>query len=219
MMNTLTRKTFHKAQRGAILIVSLVILLVITLLGTAAIQSTSLELKMAKNVEERQAVFQHTEAALRRIENIIEAAAPTKTVLDSDICAASSAELKKSCFDDQCTGGYCFWGTNNTAVQSACEVVTGTPSATATLGNPSTFPIWESSHHLNVWANSTRHKVLPEIKGTDIKYIVEFQCFIDGIGGREVASDFGEALYRITVLGDNNNLKVMLQSTYAVDAD
>lgn len=59
-------------QRGAVLIVSLVILLVMTLLGVTAMQGTTLEEKMAGNLRQRNIAFQSAESALRASEAFIE---------------------------------------------------------------------------------------------------------------------------------------------------
>lgn len=54
-----------KYQTGVVLITSLVILLVMTVLGVTAIQSTVLEERMAGNFRDRHLAFQAAEAALR----------------------------------------------------------------------------------------------------------------------------------------------------------
>ena len=53
-------------QQGVVLVVSLLILLVMTVLGVAAIQSTTLQERMAGNLHDRDLAFQAAEAALRR---------------------------------------------------------------------------------------------------------------------------------------------------------
>jgi len=52
-------------QRGAALIVSLILLIVITLVGLAAVGTTILQNKMTANQYDRQVAFQSAEAALR----------------------------------------------------------------------------------------------------------------------------------------------------------
>jgi type IV pilus assembly protein PilX len=54
-----------RAQRGAILIAVLAILLVLTLLGIAGMRATTLEERMAGNFQENYLAFQAAEAALR----------------------------------------------------------------------------------------------------------------------------------------------------------
>ena len=55
-------------QRGAVLVVSLLILLVMTVLGVAAMGSTTLQERMANNNRQQQVAFQAAEAALRAAE-------------------------------------------------------------------------------------------------------------------------------------------------------
>ena len=52
-------------QSGAVLVVSLIFLLVLTVIGVAAMQNTSLEEKMAGNVKDRNLAFQNAESARR----------------------------------------------------------------------------------------------------------------------------------------------------------
>lgn len=56
---------------GAVLIVALVMLLVLTILGVAGVQNTTLEERMAGNYRDRVSAFQAAEAALRRGEEDI----------------------------------------------------------------------------------------------------------------------------------------------------
>jgi len=55
-------------QQGAILIVSLILLLVLTLMGVFAMRGTTLEERMAGNMRDRDLAFQSAEAALRAAE-------------------------------------------------------------------------------------------------------------------------------------------------------
>jgi type IV pilus assembly protein PilX len=54
-----------RSQRGAVLIVALVLLLVLTILGTASIQDTTMEERMAGNFRDHSAAMQAAETALR----------------------------------------------------------------------------------------------------------------------------------------------------------
>ncbi|MDE2090952.1 MAG: hypothetical protein KGJ08_03490 [Gammaproteobacteria bacterium] len=64
----------HSAQHGFVLVVALVLLLVLTVLGLAAAQSTSLEERMASNARNRDMAFQAAEAGLRAAESCLGAA-------------------------------------------------------------------------------------------------------------------------------------------------
>lgn len=60
-------------QRGVVLVLSLVILMAMTLIGITAMQSTSQEERMAKNVQQRNLAFQAAEYGLRAGEKVLEA--------------------------------------------------------------------------------------------------------------------------------------------------
>jgi type IV pilus assembly protein PilX len=62
-------------QRGAVLAVSLVMLLVITLIAVSSMRGTILEEKMAGNTRDRNVAFQTTESAVREAEIFIEGVA------------------------------------------------------------------------------------------------------------------------------------------------
>ena len=62
----------QRRQRGVVLIVSLIMLLVVTLLAVSSMQGTSLEEKMAGNTRDRNLAFQTTESAIREAETYIE---------------------------------------------------------------------------------------------------------------------------------------------------
>lgn len=68
-MNTTMRTT---AQKGSVLIVSLIILLVLTMIGVTAMGTSSLEEKMAGNSRDHELAFQAAEAALTDAQTFIE---------------------------------------------------------------------------------------------------------------------------------------------------
>lgn len=55
-----------RKQQGVVLVVALILLLILTLLGLASVQSTSLQEKMAGNQRQQQLAFEAAEAALRQ---------------------------------------------------------------------------------------------------------------------------------------------------------
>ncbi|MEA3277710.1 MAG: PilX N-terminal domain-containing pilus assembly protein [Pseudomonadota bacterium] len=61
----------HANQGGIVLVTGLLILLVMTLIGVTALQTTTLEEKMAGNMQNRNMALQATEAALRNAEDWI----------------------------------------------------------------------------------------------------------------------------------------------------
>ena len=70
MRNRDTRNA--RRQQGAILIISLLLLMVLTIIGVAGIQSTTLEERMSSNLREQYYAFQAAEAGMREAELIIE---------------------------------------------------------------------------------------------------------------------------------------------------
>ncbi|MGI9326827.1 MAG: pilus assembly PilX family protein, partial [Pseudomonadales bacterium] len=63
---------FAAGQRGVALFISLVLLLVLTIIGVSAVQTTSLEVRMARNDYDSLLAFEAAESALRDAENQIE---------------------------------------------------------------------------------------------------------------------------------------------------
>lgn len=66
-------------QRGAALIISLILLVIMTLLGLAGIRGITQEERMANHSLDRSLAFQATEAALRDVEQLVEANKPAPT--------------------------------------------------------------------------------------------------------------------------------------------
>lgn len=62
----------RRGQGGTVLVVSLIILLLMTLIGITAMNTTGLEEKMAGNSRDRNFAFQAAESALREAENTIQ---------------------------------------------------------------------------------------------------------------------------------------------------
>ncbi len=58
-------------ERGAVLVVGLMLLVVLTLLGVVAMQGTTLQERMAGNMREQEQAFQSAEAALRAGETFL----------------------------------------------------------------------------------------------------------------------------------------------------
>lgn len=59
------------SQQGAILIVALIMLLLVTIIGLASIRGTSLQERMAGNLRDQELALQAAEAALRKGESIV----------------------------------------------------------------------------------------------------------------------------------------------------
>lgn len=84
------------AQSGAALIVALILLIVITLVGLAAIGTTLLQNKMASNQYDRQVAFQSAEAAMR----VATALFPNNPGLIARNCQTGGTICQANPFDD-----------------------------------------------------------------------------------------------------------------------
>lgn len=85
-------------QEGMALVVALLLLLVITLVGLAAMHGTILQQKMSSNLYDRQVAFQSSEAALRAVEAMIEQ--DPKSSFVRDCSALSGSECRGDPFSD-----------------------------------------------------------------------------------------------------------------------
>lgn len=63
----------YRKNTGVALFISLVLLLVLTILGVSVVQTTSLEIRMARNEHDSLLAFQAAESALRDAETMLEA--------------------------------------------------------------------------------------------------------------------------------------------------
>lgn len=105
-------------QRGAALVISLILLVIMTLIGLAGIRSVTQQERMANHSFDRSLAFQATEAALREIELLVEAKKPAPTagcsVVDNLMsCAAPANDAAPRWLDDT----FASW-TNATVVGS-----------------------------------------------------------------------------------------------------
>lgn len=65
------QKTTIQRQRGAVLIVGLIMLLLLTMIGLASIRGSDLQERMAGNMRDRNLAFQSAEAVLREGESVL----------------------------------------------------------------------------------------------------------------------------------------------------
>ena len=73
-MSTPSKKHSTGRERGAVLIVALVFLVIMTVLGVTAMRTTTLQERMAGNVRDSNLAFQSAEAALREGEQFLQQA-------------------------------------------------------------------------------------------------------------------------------------------------
>jgi type IV pilus assembly protein PilX len=199
-----------RRERGTALIVSLIILAIVTLLGVTGMQSSNTELKLAASQRDRGVAFEAAEAALAIVEKNLADSPPSREQLFTyPVCSGSG------CFNASCQGGLCFDGDyKSTYTEIDCKLANEAAPRVEYWSDPG----------LDVWGINNRHRTVKiDSLKTDVKYIVEFLCFVDrdmstpfsGLPGEQ---DNGAPLFRITALakGNGGRASVALQSTYKV---
>ena len=107
----------HSAQRGAALVISLILLVVMTLVGLASIRSTQLQESMSGNMVDRSLAFQRAESALRAAEQALILTSNITTLGGVD-CSVTTGVLCKMVPDSTFTST----DTNWTAVAATYNV-------------------------------------------------------------------------------------------------
>lgn len=151
-MKTIIISRSVQTQKGAILITSLLILLLLTIIGLGSIQTTTMEEKMAGNNRDRELAFQAAEAALaigeqeimsRITENAYGTTTPWHEYLrdtKSSSCNSSASDNLKGTCGPQYDGSFdplsANWETYGNSVSSNLKVRN---SGTTNLKAPSYF--------------------------------------------------------------------------------
>lgn len=213
-----SQNSIHNNQRGAALVVALVILVVVTVLGVANMNATTNEMRMANSSLKRAEQFAFAERALEEAELDLEARVDNITKLFTDMCGSD-------CFTNTCNNGLCFAGRYDSSFLSPvfCE---------ASLDSPTSQRVayWRDD---TIWSTASKHTELSipftNDEGTQInrsaKYIAEFLCFVDdgekGSFGEKHTDKNGVPIFRVTVLVENDEdgdgrVPIMLQSNYII---
>jgi len=176
-----------KQQKGAALVISLVILLIMTIIGLQGMSGTTLEERMSRNYRDSQMSFQAAETALRDGENFVQ------TTL-----------FKMSDYSDTCTNGLCFFGG-----ASGCPVENPIPPAWEGTTN------WnDSSKHKEYTGTITGVIAKPKYI---IEFQCYVPTDPNVTPSSPEGSDYQwSEMYRITALGfgATPTSRTMLQSTY-----
>lgn len=129
------------AQRGMVLVTSLIFLVLLTLLGVAAMSTTSLQEKMAGNTKDQNLAFQSAESALTAAENSINAmpAKPTANEATGIYLSTSVNVPSADTLSCKAPSGITVYSTTLGAVKSKpCYVIEILPDVT-TGGTTSSF--------------------------------------------------------------------------------
>lgn len=177
-----------KTQQGAALIVSLVILVVMTIIGLAAIRTSSMEEKMTANTRDQQIATQATEIAIRAAEAWIASQPIEPDVTDNgssnvwtkDIMLSNTA-LADSWWQQRDAA---WWNANG--VQSPSNITFTTNEAVVNVNRP--------------------------------RYVIEYQQYVgDDLLVGTGSTTSGRSYYRVTArgTGGSEQARVLLQSTTA----
>jgi|GEM_PF-553332 len=206
-------------QGGAVLILSMVILLIMTLIGTANMQSSGFQQKMATNARVRQETFQVAESALRFAEARFERGY-SGTVSERELIFNCSPG-DRNCFESTCRDGLCFSGQLDIGEERAlCEVLPA--GSTNNLVNA------EAYLDQSVWQSNNRHLtavgILPDpgLYESDPRYIIEFMCYVKKSATQDCTVGGGGScspLFRVTTLVERRGgeARVMLSSMFRLN--
>ena len=90
----------NNQQKGAVLIISLILLLLLTLIGASAIQTSTLEEKMAGNMRDQNIAFQSAEAGLRQGEQQVTGVLPVFTLSGNGVGSTGRYKLDGAILPD-----------------------------------------------------------------------------------------------------------------------
>ncbi len=193
-------------QKGNVLVVTLILLLVFTVLGTASIGDVTLNQRISANYRDRNISFQAAEAALKEAEDVVVDLAAVHAWGNFDANCTGS-----DCFTPTCNGGLCFNGSY--------------PTANDCASNPPSNPLWMDSDTWDEVGVAAESILDPNNLSEKPKYIIEFMCFIpsDPDNNPTPTSNYPgpewSVMYRITAYskGEGSGSISMVQSTYKVN--
>jgi len=113
-----------RKQHGAVFVTAMVLLIILTLLGITAMKMANLEELMSGNMRDRNLALQAAEMGLRYAEQHIR---------DNDSATNTPNSIDGiTGFDATCTGGYCYYGQNQSPPLIASDITYCTPDCPLT---------------------------------------------------------------------------------------
>jgi type IV pilus assembly protein PilX len=172
-----------KFQRGVSLVLVMVFLVILSILGITAMQSSTLSARVARNEADRNVAFQAAEAALRDAENDITYKRFDKTACSTAIAGCRAAPIDGLLnFDATCTNGLC------------AGVAGSAPWETAT--------VWATTGNSVAYGTRTGATALPFV-AQQPRYLIEGFTLGDDTVYRVTSVGFGA----------NLSTQIMLQSS------
>jgi type IV pilus assembly protein PilX len=99
----------HHPQQGAALLLSLVFMLILTIIAASALQTSTLQERMAGNTRDTNSAFQAAEAALREGEQVLQGAAVGPFNASNGMykqCSGAAVECKPPDWNDRTSSGW-----------------------------------------------------------------------------------------------------------------
>ncbi|BCE02887.1 pilus assembly PilX family protein [Marinicellulosiphila megalodicopiae] len=207
-------------QNGQVLLIALIFLVVLSLIGVSAVQTSSSEESMAYLYEDKEFALEAAESALIEAEQWI-----SNITINPLIHAKANCTGDTRCFQENCEQGLCLTG----YLDSNDKCILQNQDPWADKKNLSDHYLKDGSDELiNTWESEGTYKLVDNKypgASSKAKYIIEFYCFTqkdpDGVPPLAYPEDrhAWSQLYRITALasGKSENSRVMLQSTLKKD--
>ncbi len=187
-------------QRGMLLIVALLMLLLVSMIAVSTMDTTGLEMQMSSNNRLHLQVFEAAEFVLSSVEDtLIKAGNFSENSLNDTNCVVV-------CFKSNCAKGFCFSGSSATLWE------------TCNLNKTSAEPYFS----LSQWAEGSDGYQILQVPETNIvtKYIVEYWCFTAKNPAEPLAETNKANRYRIIafVTIADSHAQIMLRSTVKIAA-
>ena len=193
-----------RRERGAALIISMILLVLITLVGVASLRNVLLEEKMTANYYDRSLAFQAAEAGLRAGEAVAEAQAAATPKHAQAIALGYPADATQC--SSTCSGGLC-----------------SPPGAPPLPGPPAVDPTFHCEGRWNMtgftgWVEATGVTLNAQAGGKP-QYFVEFLGNTFPCNPNDASSPKDCARYRVTARSQagTDRAEVILQSVYATE--
>lgn len=191
--SSLRPAAFGARQGGVALILSLVVLLIVTVLGVAGLQTTSLQERMAANARDRDIAFQAAEAALRDAETVIESLGPADLAAFQDWDPNSPTWAADGRYELEDSTGAAAW-----------ETMTDTE--------------WQGTNAAAVVADFDADQGVARNPRFVIEHVARLRTDEDRLNMENYGAPIGAPtdIFRVTAYGTGGsaNATVMLQTTY-----
>lgn len=187
----MTTERTKATQKGIVMVVALVMLVLITLLGLTSVRTLTIEEKMASNSYDRNIAFQSAETVLREAENIAGTQALPANGPNGGF--PGTAMVCNAPNNGSCTNGLC-----------------STPDPTCT-------PRWEDATFTG-WQTATP-AISATLAGNAPQYIIEYLGNTFPCDPSNASSTANCKRYRVTVRSEpgEGRASVTLQSIFATD--